>query len=423
MIFSQNMRMNFPKTEEKILKFWNKNKIFEKSIKQRKGASDFIFYEGPPTANARPGIHHVLARIFKDLVCRYKTMQGFKVERKAGWDTHGLPVELEIEKKLGLKNKKDIEKYGISKFNKKCKKSVWIYKKDFERVTERAGFWVDMKTVWWILKQIYQKGLIYKGYKVVPYCARCGTTLSSHEVAMGYEKIKENSVYVNFNIISSDPKWKNTSILSWTTTPWTLPGNVALAVNSKVQYIIIPDPEKENHHIVLGLNNFKEIIKKKVFPEKYRQKFGGAQSQWKNIQIIKGSQLVGLEYESNEGTGIVHTAVMYGEEDFLLGKKVGLPTFHTVNEEGKFIKGIEEELAGRYVKDEETESIIVNYLKKKGFLFAQELYEHDYPFCWRCHSPLLYYAKQGWFINMQRVKRKLIENNNKINWVPGHLKG
>jgi len=209
--------MNFPKTEENILKFWNKNKIFEKSIKQRKGASDFIFYEGPPTANARPGIHHVLARIFKDFVCRYKTMQGFKVERKAGWDTHGLPVELEIEKKLGLKNKKDIEKYGISKFNKKCRKSVWTYKKDFERVTERAGFWMDMKnpyityttdyieTVWWILKQIYQKGLVYKGYKVVPYCARCGTALSSHEVAMGYKKVKENSVYINFNIISSDP--------------------------------------------------------------------------------------------------------------------------------------------------------------------------------------------------------------------------
>ncbi len=449
--------MNFPKTEENILKFWNKNKIFEKSIKQRKGASDFIFYEGPPTANARPGIHHVLARIFKDFVCRYKTMQGFKVERKAGWDTHGLPVELEIEKKLGLKNKKDIEKYGISKFNKKCRKSVWTYKKDFERVTERAGFWMDMKnpyityttdyieTVWWILKQIYQKGLVYKGYKVVPYCARCGTALSSHEVAMGYKKVKENSVYINFNIISSDPKWKNTSILSWTTTPWTLPGNVALAVNSNAQYIIIPDPEKKNHRIILGLNNFKEMIKKKVFPENYCQKFKGAQSQWKNIQIIKGSQLVGLEYEplfdikqlktstsykiypadfvtSNEGTGVVHTAVMYGEEDFLLGKKIGLPTFHTVNEEGKFIKGIKEELTGRYVKDEETESIIVNYLKNKGLLFTQELYEHDYPFCWRCHSPLLYYAKQGWFINMQQVKQKLIENNNKINWVPSHLK-
>jgi len=240
------MEINFPKLEEKILRFWKKNEIFEKSIRKRAGARNFVFYEGPPTANAKAGIHHVLSRVFKDIICRYKTMRGFKVIRKAGWDTHGLPVELEIEKKLGLKSKKDIEKYGIVQFNKKCKESVWNYKKDWERLTERIGFWLDLEnpyityetnyieTVWWILKEIYKKGLLYQDYKVVPYCPRCGTSLSSHEVALGYEKIKESAIYVKFRILN--PEFKATSLLVWTTTPWTLPGNVAIAVNPKFIY-------------------------------------------------------------------------------------------------------------------------------------------------------------------------------------------
>ena len=451
------MELDFSKKEKKILKFWKGNKTFEKSIEQREKAPSFIFYEGPPTANAKAGLHHVLARVYKDIICRYKTMQGFKVKRKAGWDTHGLPVELEIEKKLGSKSKKDIEKYGIVKFNKQCKKSVWLYKKDWEKITERIGFWIDMKnpyityesdyieTIWWILKQIYKKGLIYQDYKVVPYCPRCGTSLSSHEVAMGYKKIKENSVYIRFKVLASDSKWKHASIISWTTTPWTLPGNVALAVNPKADYICAPDPEKENHRIILGLQNFKQILKKKVFPELYREKFNIPQSQWKNIKIFKGSKILGIQYKplfeipqlkspnsykaypakfvvSEEGTGVVHIAPMYGEEDYLLGKEVGLPTFHTVTEEGKFVKELGKELAGRHVKDEKTEFTILRQLEENDSLLAEELYEHDYPFCWRCASPLLYYAKQSWFINMQKVKKDLIRNNQKINWVPAHLK-
>ncbi|MDO8663554.1 MAG: class I tRNA ligase family protein, partial [Candidatus Wildermuthbacteria bacterium] len=241
------MDINFPKSEEKILKFWKDRDVFERSVKQRAKARDFIFYEGPPTANGKPGIHHVLGRIFKDIICRYKTMQGFRVQRKAGWDTHGLPVELEVEKKLGIASKPEIEKYGIDKFNKECKKSVWKYKEEWERLTERIGFWLDTKnpyitydtkyieSVWWILKEVWKKNLLFQGFKVVPYCPRCGTSLSSHEVAQGYKKIKEPAIFVKFPI--QNPEFKNTSLLIWTTTPWTLPGNVAVAINPKFTYV------------------------------------------------------------------------------------------------------------------------------------------------------------------------------------------
>jgi isoleucyl-tRNA synthetase len=439
--------MNFSEKEEKTLKFWKENNIFKKSI--RKDADDFIFFEGPPTANGKAGIHHVLARVFKDIVLRYKVMKGFRVERKAGWDTHGLPVELEVEKELGLKNKKDIEEYGIAEFNKKCRSSVWKYKDYFERVTERIAFWVDMEnpyvtysndyieTVWWIISKINEKGLIYKGYKVVPFCPRCGTSLSSHEVAQGYKKVKENSVYLRFKV----PDWEKTSLVSWTTTPWTLPGNVALAVNSNNEYIIVPDPKKEDWNMVLGLENLKNLLNEGVFSDSYKEKLGNLS----NFKTLKGSELVGLSYSplfkikelesetsykvysadfvtSQEGTGIVHTAVMYGEDDYLLGKEVGLPEFHTVDEEGNFVKEVGKELEGRYVKNEETESTIINYLKNNEILLKERDYEHDYPFCWRCSSPLLYYAKRSWFINMQKVKDQLIENNEKINWYPSHLK-
>src|SRR3989338_2080138 len=240
------MELNFPQKEQEILEFWKEKKIFERSISRRKNAKDFVFYEGPPTANGKPGIHHVLSRVFKDIICRYKTMQGFRVLRKAGWDTQGLPVELAVEKKLGLKNKKDIEKYGIAEFNKQCKESVWQYRQDWEKLTERIGYWLDMdhpyityennyiETLWWIIKQVWQKGLLYKDYKVVPYCPRCGTSLSSHEVALGYKKIKEPSIYVRFKILN--PKFENCSLLVWTTTPWTLPANVAVAINENFVY-------------------------------------------------------------------------------------------------------------------------------------------------------------------------------------------
>ncbi|MCJ7786635.1 class I tRNA ligase family protein, partial [Patescibacteria group bacterium] len=336
---------------------------------------------------------------------------------------------------MGFKNKKDIENFGIAKFNKLCKESVWNYKKDWEDLTERIGFWLDLKnpyitydndyieTVWWIIKEVWSSGLIYKGHKVVPYCPRCGTSLSSHEVAQGYEKIKEPAIYVKFKVIN--PEFENTFLLVWTTTPWTLPGNVAIAVNPEINYILV------------RINNEKIILAK--------ERTGILGANYEIIKELRGQEILGLEYKPlfeipqlksensykvypadfvtiQEGTGMVHIAPMYGEDDYNLGKKFGLPTFHTVTEEGRFIEGSGEGLAGLYVKDKETENLIISHLKKNNLLFTEELYEHDYPFCWRCDSPLLYYGKQSWFIDMQKVKKKLIENNQRINWIPSHLK-
>jgi isoleucyl-tRNA synthetase len=426
------MDINFPKLEKRILKFWKENKTFEKSLKQRarvpaKRVRNFVFFEGPPTANAEPGIHHVLSRVFKDIICRYKTMQGYRVLRKAGWDTHGLPVELEIEKKLGLKSKKDIEKFGIAKFNKLCKKSVWSYKRDWEKLTERIAFWLDMEnpyityepeyieTVWWIIKEIYKKDLLYQGYKVVPYCPRCGTSLSSHEVALGYEKIKEPAIYIKFKIKP------NTYLLVWTTTPWTLPGNTAIALNPDFKYL-------------------KVKVGKEIFILA-KERLGVLDKDYKVVGEIKGKDLVGLEYEPlykfvkpekkawvvvpanfvslEEGTGLVHIAPAFGEEDMGLAKEKNLPVSMTVDETGCFIPKVKK-WPGMFVK--KADPLIIEDLRKRNLLFKEEIYEHDYPFCWRCNSPLLYYAKQSWFINMQKVKEDLIGNNQKINWIPAHLK-
>ncbi len=421
------MEVNFPKLEEKILKYWKDAGIFKKSIKQRAKARNFVFYEGPPTANAKAGIHHILARVFKDIVCRYKTMQGFRVLRKAGWDTHGLPVELEIEKKLGLKSKKDIEKYGIAAFNKKCKESVWLYKQDWEKLTERIGFWLDMEhpyitynndyieTLWWIIKQLHQKGLLYQDYKVVPYCPRCGTSLSSHEVALGYENIKETSVYVKFKIKP------NTYLLVWTTTPWTLPGNVAVAVNPKFTYVKVKVGAEmlilaKERLAVLGegCKIIEQFKGSKLLGLKYEPLFKFAKPD-KKAWFVVGGDFVSLE----EGTGLVHLAPAFGEDDMQVAKKNNLPVLLNVDETGRFKKEVKN-WAGKWVKD--VDPLIIADLGKRGLLYKEELYAHDYPFCWRCHSPLLYYAKESWFINMQKVKKQLIANNQKINWVPAHLK-
>jgi len=426
--------MDFSEAEKNILKFWEENKIFQKSVEARRRAKNFVFYEGPPTANAKPGIHHVLARAFKDIVCRYKTMKGFRVIRKAGWDTHGLPVELEIEKKLGLKNKKDIEKHGISRFCKKCKDSVFDYKKDWEKLTERIGFWIDMEnpyitydpsyieSVWWILKKIKEKKFLYRDYKIVPFCPRCSTPLSGHEVAQGYKTVKETAVYVKFKI-KDQP---NTYFLVWTTTPWTLPGNVALAVNPDFDYIKI---KIDKEYLIL-----------------LKERIGLLKENFKIEGQFKGKELVGTKYEplfpylknlgleniknafnvlpadfvlKDEGTGIVHIAVMYGEEDFQLGKKFNLPFYHTVDESGCF-KDEVKKWSGVFVKEADSE--IIEELKKKNLLFKKELHEHDYPFCWRCKTPLLYYARKSWFIKMSSLRRDLIRNNEKINWIPSHIK-
>ena len=428
--------------EEKTLEFWKTSKIFQKSLKNRQGKKVFRFFEGPPTANGKPGIHHVLARSFKDVILRYKSMQGFAVPRKAGWDTHGLPVEIAVEKKLGLKSKKEIEAFGVAKFNKECKSSVWEFKSDWEKLTERMGFWLDMEnpyvtyennyieSVWNLLSEIDKKKYLYKGHKVLPWCTRCGTALSSHEIAQGYKEVEDESVFVKFKILKNQRSGTvsfadNVYIISWTTTPWTLPGNVALAVGEKIDYV--------------GVKVGGEIF---ILAEERVSKVLG-----ENAQILfklKGKDLVGLKYEplfdvhslksaksyqiypanfvtTSDGSGVVHTAVMYGEDDYVLGEKLGLPKFHTVDEAGKFVAEVKD-FAGEYVKSRATEAKIFEYLKSKNFLLKKELYKHEYPFCWRCSTAILYYARQSWFIKMSAIKNILIKENKKINWIPEHIK-
>ncbi len=441
---------NLPKIEEKVLKFWEENHVFEKTLAERRGKRKFVFYEGPPYANGKPGIHHILARIVKDIILRYKSMRGYFVPRRAGWDTHGLPVEMATEKALGLKSKKDIEKFGIAAFNKKAKEQVWLHKDEWEEMTRRIGYWLDLRdayvtydpeyieTLWWTIAQIAKRRLLYKGHKVVPWCSRCGTALSSHELAMGYKETTEQSVYLKFRLkrgqrigedIHTD---EDTYILSWTTTPWTLPGNVALAVGEKINYALVKKMVggKIERWIVA-----EEIIKKEGNPF-------GTESDVR--EVLSGKDLVGLNYKplfeikplrtpaaykvyaadfvaTDEGTGVVHTAVMYGEDDYRLGVKVGLPQKHTVDEEGKFTRDVPE-LGGLPVKTEETDEKIFEHLRKNGNLFKIENYTHEYPYCWRCETPVLYYARSSWFIAMGKLRDKLLANNKKINWVPEHLK-
>ncbi|KKT82768.1 MAG: hypothetical protein A3B99_02640 [Candidatus Yanofskybacteria bacterium RIFCSPHIGHO2_02_FULL_44_12b] len=442
---------DFKRVESETLDFWHKNDIFKKSLDLRRKGKRFVFFEGPPTANGRAHIGHFLTRVYKDLYCRYKTMRGFFVLRKAGWDTHGLPVEIEIEKELGFKSKKDIENYGIEKFNKKARESVWKYKEEWEAMTRKMGFWLDMKdpyityennyieTLWYIIQQIWKKKLLYRAHKVLPFCVRCGTPLSSHEVAQGYEKVKDRSVIIKFKIKNLKLKIKELSpamtyILAWTTTPWTLPGNVALAVGKDIEYAVV---EKEGERYILASDLVEKVFRADPGLKIHDSKF-------------KGSDLVGLEYEplfdikelksktsykvyeadfvsTDDGTGVVHTAVMYGEDDYVLGTKLGLPKFHTVDEQGRFT-GVGKDFDGMIVKhkdkptEEKTTQKIMDSLKAKNALLKEEEYEHDYPFCWRCHSPLLYYAKSSWFIKISAVRDQLIKDNSKVNWIPEHIK-
>ncbi|MFH2096933.1 MAG: isoleucine--tRNA ligase [bacterium] len=437
---------NLPQLEEQVLKRWKQDKIFQKTLEKTKKGKRFVFFEGPPTANGQPGIHHVLARAFKDVIPRFKTMQGYFVERKAGWDTQGLPVELAVEKQIGVSGKQDIEKYGVAKFNEASKKSVWQYKEDWEKLTERIGFWLDMdnpyityendyiESLWWIFKQAWDKKLLIQGHKVVPHCPRCETALSSHEVAQGYEKVNENSVYVKFELVDEP----NTFVLSWTTTPWTLPGNLALAVGSHIKYVKTPKNNKgEQYIIAMDLAN--QVLKDEEKLSGFKSRGGDP------IQIISSDHLVGKKYKplfeieefkdndavyqiykadfvtTDEGTGVVHTAVMYGEDDYNLGTKVGLPKHHTVDEAGKFTDDVPG-LAGQFVKSKKTEAGIVEFLKEKGLIYKEQMNEHDYPFCWRCHTPLLYYAKNSWFLKMSALREQLIKNNEQINWVPDYIK-
>lgn len=443
-------KSDWAKREEEILKFWQEEKVFEKTLARPAPRGEFVFYEGPPTANGRPGLHHLGARAFKDLIPRYQTMRGFHVRRKAGWDTHGLPVELEVEKKLGFKSKKDIEKYGIAAFNQKCRENVWRHLKEWRRFTDRIGFWLDqensyityqpnyIESLWHILKTVHQRGLLYRDYKVVPWCPRCGTALSFHELAQGYQKVKDQAVYVKFKVKS--PKKhnlpENTFLLAWTTTPWTLPGNVALAVGAEINYDLW---QKGDEHLIASRKFVSLASPEPVSPRSSVLLASGPARPL--TQQVPASQLTGIDYEPlfdfpqlqndkshrvyaadfvnlAEGTGIVHTAVMYGPDDFELGTKVGLPKRHLVDEDGRFVSGTP--WAGEFVKN--VNSKIVVALDKRGLLFGKETVEHDYPFCWRCKTPLLYYARDSWYIKTSARRDELVEENQKIHWEPDHIR-
>ena len=442
-------QFNLAEVEEKVLRFWKERDVFRKSVDARAGkkGKPFVFYEGPPTANGRPGFHHVLSRAFKDVILRYKTMRGYHVPRRAGWDTHGLPVELQVEKELGLKSKKEIEEYGVAAFNKKCKESVWKYRQEWERLTERMGYWLDMKDpyityengyierLWEILGAAWKKKFLYKGYKVLPWCTRCGTALSSHELAQGYQEVTDTSVYVKFKIqnyksqINSKLQIQNSEIplyiLSWTTTPWTLPGNVGLAVGDDVTYVIV---QKDDENLILAKNLVGAVLEEpyEVVGEVLGKDLVGLEHEQlfdvKELRNDKSHKIYAADFVTTEdGTGVVHTAVMYGEDDYVLGVAEGLPQHHTVGEDGKFIKEVHE-LAGKYVRSKEAEQTIFDHLEVEGYLLKTEPYTHDYPHCWRCSTALLYYARESWFIAMSRLRDALLKANKTINWIPAHIR-
>jgi len=416
--------------ERGLLEFWSTHKTFEESVKKRKGKPSFIFLEGPPTANGMPGVHHVMARTTKDIVCRYKTMKGFYVQRKGGWDTHGLPVELEIEKELGLNSKREIEEYGIERFNRKCHESVFRYEKEWRAMTERMAFWIDMdnpyitlkndymESVWWSLRQIWDKGLLYKGHRVVHYCPRCGTALSTHEVAQGYKDVREISITVKFKL-----KGRKGYILAWTTTPWTLPGNVVLAVGADIDYVEAYDNGSGQSYYVARelLSKYGDLVVMEEFKGKemegweYEPLYSVIPLKGKKAYYVATADFVSTE----EGTGVVHIAPMYGEDDYALGQRLDLPTFHTVDTEGRFVPEVEK-WKGVFIKN--AEAGILEDLRERGLLFKAEKYTHSYHFCWRCDTPLLYYAREGWFIAMSKMREALLANNEKIEWYPEYLK-
>jgi len=428
---------NIPQEEERLIEFWKENKIFEKSLKIREGNPRFVFYEGPPTANGKPGVHHGLSRIYKDTVLRFKSLMGYYVPRRGGWDTQGLPVEIEVEKMLNIHTKREIEEYGIEKFNQLCKESVMKYVDEWEKMTDRIGFWIDMsnayktyenyyiETIWWILKEIYNKGLLYEGHKVVPYCPRCGTTLSSHEVALGYKKVKDPSIYVFFPV--KDERYPDTYLLVWTTTPWTLPSNVAAAVNPEFTYLLVEHDgkklilEKNRAHAILGHEGvdytlLKEMKGAELSGIKYEPPF--RYIELKKEDEEKAFRVVLADFVTNEdGSGIVHIAPAFGEDDLNVGKAYNLPMIQLVDLEGKLTEG---PFKGKFVKD--ADPLLTEDLKKRGLLFKKELYEHDYPFCWRCGTPLLYYAKGSWFIRMSDLREQLVKNNETVNWFPESIK-
>ena len=470
-------RVNFPELEQRIIGFWQEKRVFERSVEQRLGGPSYVLYDGPPTANASPGIHHVLARVFKDVFPRYKAMKGYYASRRAGWDTHGLPVELAVENELGLKSKREIEDYGIAEFNKRCRQNVLRYVKEWEDLTDRIGFWIDMKhpyitfdngyieTCWWTINELWEKGLIYQGYKVTPHCPRCGTSLSSHEVALGYDEADDPSIYIKFEIklgsVGGTPQEnlfnrfasKPAFLLAWTTTPWTLPGNTALAVAADADYSVMEGPKD---YLIMalalvdrvGLEGYHEVgrvkgediagVQKgfKYKPLFNPHHFGIDRKKFKQSVVNASHSVVSLEIQPKDdallypvisedfvsmedGTGIVHIAPAFGEVDFEAGENSDLNFVRDYVDLQGVIQGTYP-FAGKFVKD--ADPLILEDLKSRGLLYRSERIRHTYPFCWRCNTPLLYYAKPSWYIKTTAMKERLISGNAEINWYPEYIK-
>ena len=413
-----------PAAEESVSAYWEREHVFQRSVDERPADNAFVFYEGPPTANGRPGVHHVIARLCKDMICRYKTMQGHRVVRKAGWDTHGLPVEIEVERELGIVRKEEIEAYGIAEFNRRCRESVFKYEKDWVAFTRRMAYWVDMdhpyvtydnryiESVWWILKEYWKQGLIYQGYKSVPFCPRCQTSLSSHEVSLGYKDVTDPSVYIKFKRRDADEFF-----LAWTTTPWTLTCNAALAVAARETYARV-------------LHNGEVLVLAEAL-------LGALDGEYRVLETVKGSELVGAAYQPlfdyykdvagafrviagdfvslEDGTGIVHIAPAFGADDFRMHQEFGIPLIQGVRPDGTFDAAVTD-WAGQFIKD--ADPLIIKWLKQHGKLYKSARVTHSYPFCWRCSTPLMYYARQSWYIRTTSYKDRMIEANNRVNWIP-----
>ena len=426
-------QFTFAEKEKQILEFWRENDIFQKSMEMYKDAPPFVFLEGPPFANAPPGVHHVLARIMKDAVCRYKTMTGHYVHRKAGWDTHGLPVEYQVEKQLDITNKAELEAYGVQNFIEKCKENVFQYEQDWRQMTERIGFWVNLdeayitlsndyiESVWWVLRQAWDKELLYQGHKVQPYCYRCGTTLASHEVALGYQEVADPSIFVRFPLKNRE----NTYLLVWTTTPWTLPSNVAVAVGEDYDYVSVE--ESDGRHLILAKECIPSLFgdESPQIVENYK---GSDLEDWEYEPLFDGGQhsershyIVPADFvTTTEGSGLVHIAPAFGQDDYDIGQKHGLPLVQLVGPDGKFVPEVKDTWTGEYVKDADPK--IIENLDGRGLLFKAAEYTHQYPFCWRCDNPLLYYARESWFIRTTAIRDQMHQHNQQINWYPEHIK-
>src|SRR5690606_12327501 len=440
-----NPRYDGPALEREILDLWRREDVFRRVLDATRDRPRFVFYEGPPTANGKPGIHHVLARTLKDLYPRYKTMRGYYVPRKAGWDTHGLPVEHEVEKQIGIFDKKRIEReVGIAKFTSMCRESVMRYIADWEAMTERMGYWVDMadaystlhnsyiESVWWLLKQIWDRGLIYQGYKVVPYDPRIGATLSSHEVALGYREVDDPSVYVRFKVAGE----ADTAFLVWTTTPWTLPSNLLLAVHPDVEYAWV---RRGGETLILAKDLVETVLGGGADAGEQGEPSSG--EPYEIVKTMRGAEMDGMRYErlvdylpaegdicrvrtaefvtTEDGTGIVHIAPAYGEDDLKLCQKHGLPVVHGVGDDGYFKPEVTP-VAGKFFKD--ADPVITDLLRERGLLFRAGRYTHNYPFGWRTGDPLIYYAKNAWYIRTTAFRDRLVELNRQINWVPEHIR-